>query len=435
MRLLFFTLLGSLFVQLASSQESIKTIDNFLYDSNSQMFNIISGDTLISYNLSAQLVRKSFFSTREYDINAVTPILSNTISYYPSNETGVIVDKEFNRLDRTTHKNFFMNSSFFAHSDTLFRIGGYGFWTKYKGLSYYDTSQLLWLPYVLNSIDDEYQGILNPNIDNIEGDVYIIYAGNTFDAKNPLKEFNNTKIFELNFESKSITYRGETTEDLSGKKVISDDNSIILNKTGLTKLNWETNTIHFFPAYWTTQVLNEFDVFLIDDHYYFIERQNNTYKLSMAPNNFANSNADYAREIIKYENLLFVVIPVGGIALLLMISLLYRKSNEIVVCKTHLLYKFKKIDIDEYEFQILKIIYRENKITTNQIHNVLNTKDLHPHHVYRLIPEVMRDLGKTLNLLTTKKELVFSVSKSKTDRRYREYILNRAFKIKVKDLN
>ncbi len=435
MRILFFILLEICIIEVGCCQANMKTIDNFLYNSNSQLFNIISADSLFSYNLKAQLVSKSLFPRKDYDIKALSPLLSSTTSYYPSNETGVVVDDKFNRLDRTIHKNFFMNSSFFVHHDTLFRIGGYGFWTKYRGLSYFDKSQHLWLPYILKAIDGDYEGILNPNVNCIEEGVYVIYAGRTFDTGNPLKEFINNRVFELNFESKSITYRGESSEDLSGQRVVSDDNFLILNKSGLTKLDWKNNIIQFFPAYWTSQVLNEFDVFLINDHFYFIEQQNDTFKLSMAPNNFANLNANYSNEIIKSNNLLMYVVPLGCIVLFIIITLLYRKSNEIVVYKTHLLYRFKTIDIDEFEFKILKLLYRDHKITTNQIHNVLNTKDLHPHHVYRLIPEVMRDLGKTLNLLTSKKELVFSVSKSKTDRRYREYFLNKAFKIRVNDLN
>jgi hypothetical protein len=72
------------------------------------------------------------------------------------------------------------------------------------------------------------------------------------------------------------------------------------------------------------------------------------------------------------------------------------------------------------------------KITTNQIHHIISNKELHPNHIYRLIPEVMRDLNKTLVLLLSNNNLVFSVSKNKTDRRIREYAFNLKISMKVK---
>ena len=44
----------------------------------------------------------------------------------------------------------------------------------------------------------------------------------------------------------------------------------------------------------------------------------------------------------------------------------------------------------------------------------------------------MRDLNKTLVLLLSNNNLVFSVSKNKTDRRIREYAFNLKISMKVK---
>ena len=116
----------------------------------------------------------------------------------------------------------------------------------------------------------------------------------------------------------------------------------------------------------------------------------------------------------------------------MLIYFYFKKFNQIKLHKTHLQYRFKKLGINEFEYEIVKVLSLNQKITTNQIHGFLNTKDLHPNHVYRLIPEVMRDLAKTFNLLTSNNNLVFSISKNKTDRRIREYLLAKEFKIRVK---
>ncbi|MCH1539541.1 MAG: hypothetical protein L7S43_06165, partial [Flavobacteriaceae bacterium] len=80
--------------------------------------------------------------------------------------------------------------------------------------------------------------------------------------------------------------------------------------------------------------------------------------------------------------------------------------------------------------QILYEIIKNNNITTNQIHKVINTKDLHPNHIYRLIPETMSDIEKSIKILTNSDQPVFSISKNKMDRRIKEYKLNPHYRIK-----
>ena len=193
MRILFFIL----FSQIVFSQEPIKTIDNFLFDASNNLFKIISGDSIFSYDLNKNLVHKNKFLEKDYDVKALFPLVNKSFLYYPSNETGVVVDSKLNRIDNTKTKNFFMNSRFFVNNDTLFRVGGYGFWTKYRGVSYYNTSTNNWHAYTLNSIDENYGGVLSPLITKLENNIYLVYSGVVFDDKNPLHEYANNNVFKL----------------------------------------------------------------------------------------------------------------------------------------------------------------------------------------------------------------------------------------------
>ena len=65
MRILFFIL----FFQIVSSQESFQTIDNFLFDSSNNVFKIISGDSIFSYDLNKKLVHKNKFLEKLKDKN------------------------------------------------------------------------------------------------------------------------------------------------------------------------------------------------------------------------------------------------------------------------------------------------------------------------------------------------------------------------------
>jgi hypothetical protein len=429
MRTLFFIL----FFQIVSSQEPFKTIDNFLFDSSNGVFKIISGDSIFSYDLNKNLVHKAKFLENDYDVKALFPLVNKSFSYYPSNETGVVVDSKLNRIDNTKTKNFFMNSRFFVNNDTLFRVGGYGFWTKYRGVSYYNASKNNWHAYTLNSIDENYVGALNPLLTKLENNIYLVYSGVVFDDKNPLHEYANNNVFKLDLNKKQISYEGNSSIALNGKPVFTDNNTtVILRKTGLIILDWKNNLVKKFNTSWTPKVSQKFNVFLVEDEFYYIEQNKGTFKLASSKYNFTELKPFFVSEIIEVNRIKFLFIGLACFGVLMLIYFYFKKFNQIKLHKTHLQYRFKKLGINEFEYEIVKVLSLNQKITTNQIHGFLNTKDLHPNHVYRLIPEVMRDLAKTFNLLTSNNNLVFSISKNKTDRRIREYLLAKEFKIRVK---
>ena len=429
MRILFFIL----FFQIVSSQESFKTINNFLFDSSNDIFKIISGDSIFSYDLNKNLVHKAKFLENDYDVKALFPLVNKSFSYYPSNETGVVVDSKLKRIDNTKTKNFFMNSRFFVNNDTLFRVGGYGFWTKYRGISYYNASKNNWHAYTLNSIDENYVGVLSPLDTKLENNIYLVYSGVVFDEKNPLHEYANNNVFKLDFNKKQISYEGNSSIALNGKSVFTDNNTtVILRKTGLIILDWKNNLVKKFNTSWTPKVFQKFNVFLVEDEFYYIEQNKGTFKLASSKYNFTELKPFFVSEIIKVNRIKYLGIGLACFGVLMLIYFYFKRFNEIKIHKTHLQYRFKKLGINEFEYEIVKVLSLNQKITTNQIHGFLNTKDLHPNHIYRLIPEVMRDLAKTFNLLTSNNNLVFSISKNKTDRRIREYLLAKEFKIRVK---
>jgi hypothetical protein len=428
MRILFLIL----FISSIYGQKQFDSIDKFLFNTETQLFEIIANDSIYYFDLEKQLVKTSYFNTDSFQINSINPITSFNASYYPSNETGVVVNKTFERVDKTRSRDFFMNSSFFVNNDTLFRIGGYGFWTKYRGLSYFNLNEKLWYPYQLNAIDNSYLGLLNPQISRVDSTSYVLYAGKTFDDENPIKEYPNFKIFVLDFKSKSIEYNGKTGQSLDGFRIItSNDITLILKKTGIERLDWSKNIVEFFNCNWTHRVSNKYNVFLFNNQFYFIEQNNFKFKLTSVSNDIDNliPIKESLYESKNWPKLIYLLLVV---IISVMLYFLFIKYNTLYVYHTYLSYRFKRIGISSAEYEILELLYNEGKITTNQIHHIISDKELHPNHIYRLIPEVMRDLNKTLVLLLSNNNLVFSVSKNKTDRRIREYTFNLKISMKVK---
>lgn len=409
------------------SQNNFESIDNFIYDYNNKIFEIWIKDSIYEFDLNKNLKGRHYnplYST--IDISSIQMIYGHTNDLLAVNGSGNIFKNE-NRIDNSNIDSFFTNSITFEYNDTIFKLGGYGYWTKFKGIIYLDKNQKTWESYYLKKIDEKYKGILSPKISNIDDHQYLIYGGKTFDNRNPLNEKINLEIYLLDMLKKQISKYGDSKSNFQGRKVESKD--LILNKKGIKSLDWKKNKMSNYLTSWTSKVDLNFNIYLVNNKFYFIEKKDRLFKLSSSPNEIQNLKVSNSIGIIRNgtEQVAYGVL----ICLILFgIFLIYKKYNTISIGKDKLRYRFKSISITKIHHQILCEIIKNNNITTNQIHKVINTKDLHPNHIYRLIPEIMSDIEKSIKMLTNSDQPVFSISKNKMDRRIKEYRLNPQYRIK-----
>jgi hypothetical protein len=133
MRLLLFLLTTTVF-----SQNEFSSIENFLYDENE--IQGWSNDSIYRFNKNLQLVsiKQNPLIVSSDKISSITHVGNNSINYYLSNGSESVYDSKLKRISDTNNSKFFNNSSSFIHNDTLYKFGGYGFWTTFKRLIYFD---------------------------------------------------------------------------------------------------------------------------------------------------------------------------------------------------------------------------------------------------------------------------------------------------------
>ena len=416
-----------LFTVSVYSQNNFESIDNFIYDYNKQRFEIWVKDSIYEFDLNKKFIDRNdnpLYST--IDISAIQTIYGHKNELLVTNGSGNVF-KNKNRLDNSNIDSFFTNSITFEYNDTIFKLGGYGYWTKFRGIIYLDKNQKTWESYYLNKIDKKYKGILSPKISKIDNHQYLIFGGKIFDDINPLDEKTNMEVYLLDMIKKQITKYGDSKLDFQGRKVESKD--LILNKKGITSLDWDKNKTSYYLTSWTSKVDLNYNIYLVNNEFYFIEEQDGLFNLSSSPNEIQNLKEFKLGEIFSKRRFdsFFILILVIIITILF---LSYRRYNMIIIKKNKIKYRYKNISITKEQNEILLELIKNQKITTNQIHKIINTSELHPNHIYRLIPEIMSDIEKTIKLLTNSKLHVFSVSKNKMDRRIKEYRLNPYYRIK-----
>jgi len=425
MRLLFFLLTTSVF-----SQNEFSIIDNFLHVENE--FQIWSNDSIYRFNENLQLVsiNQNPIIGRSDKIPTIKYVENNSIHYYLSNGSGDVYDSTFKRIDNTNNSSFFNNSSSFMHKDTIYKFGGYGFWTSFKQLIYFDFNQGDWNYFNLK-IPLNFEGLFSSQIVKNGPEKYLVYGGNKLTQENSLIDEPNKNIYLIDFKKSELKYVGTSNIDFSGRKInFENGTSLNLKKNSIIILDWKNNLMKKYKTNFTHKVSLEYNIYMVSEIIYYIEKNNKGYVLSSSEIDINNLKIVDEHKIYKTTSFVQYIIFTILLLILFIFYYLFKDFNKIKVRKQSIRYRFVEFKIDNEKEEILSVLTKEQKISTNQLFEIISSKDLHPNHIYRLIPEVMNDISKTIKLVTRKNEEVFSVSKNKKDRRINDYVLNQSYVFK-----
>lgn len=87
-------------------------------------------------------------------LSSLTTVLSNKRLYFLENNSGsvYVLNKKdsLKRFDNSNIQNFFIKSNNFTKNDTIFKHGGYGYWTSSNFIIYLDNSTKEWEVYPIS---------------------------------------------------------------------------------------------------------------------------------------------------------------------------------------------------------------------------------------------------------------------------------------------
>lgn len=425
MRLLLFLLTTTVF-----SQNEFLTIENFLYVEDE--IQVWSNDSIYRFNKNLQLVsiKQNPLVVSSDKISSISHVGNNSRNYYLSNGSGDVYDSTLKRISKTNNSSFYNNSSSFIHKDTIYKFGGYGFWTSFKRLVYFDFNNGDWNYFNLKN-PKNFEGLFSSEIVKTEPGEYLVYGGDKLNLENSLLREPNRNIYLIDFKKSELINVGTTDISFSGRKInLEDGTSLNLNKNSITILDWKNNTLKKYKTNWTHRVSLDYRIFMINEVIFYIEKNNKGYVLSSSEIDINNLKIIEENQIFKTTLNVQYLTYIFLLFLLFIFYYLFKDFNTIKVRNHSIRYRFVVFNIEPEKEKILSVLSKNQKISTNQLFEIISSKDLHPNHIYRLIPEVMNDLNKTIQIVTRKNEEVFSVSKNKKDRRINDYVLNRSYVLK-----
>lgn len=198
----------------------------------------------------------------DFDYNSSRIVRFNNKPYIVSTDGGMVWGvgtTKIIRIDNSYDHKMTHGSNVFVHRDTIFKFGGYGYWSNRNFLTYFSKSTKEWEFYAVN--EDTY---LPPAVSNSRGvyhnGQFFFDGGNIVDPRDGTSKYRYDNVWRFDFSNKTWTDLGVsnfTTPEFSESLPIGDG-KILLRKnidkeSGLSYiLDYPNNTtieIEPIPSY------------------------------------------------------------------------------------------------------------------------------------------------------------------------------------------
>jgi len=377
--------------------------------------------------------------TEENVINRTYHVTLNSEIYFIHMEGGNVYKFEnngFTRIDKSFNHRMQNGSTIFVHNDTIFRYGGYGFWSMRNFFTYFNNQTSEWDIVSPSGSTSLPKGSQSSTVKFNENNFYV-YGGLTLNLFSPKQYILNDEVWKFDTKNKSWNLLGKTNVDFT--KFESDfpfkDKHIFYS-------NGEDKT------YIVDVVNNRLKTFLKKEFQYALKTSFYNkgifycIRISRSTGTFILTKRyedDFFGELIDEEPLYYnnekIYYSIGIIILLLFSIYLYFqvkksnfKRNRIISENNHFVFKRKILPFDDKCIEIIKLLLQStSEVTLNEIMEVYENKKRNYGHNTRVINGLIEEVNyKLKSTLGIERDLITS-HKSSSDKRIKVYSIDKTY--------
>ena len=414
-----------------------------------QLSNFEFGYTLEDYKIikenlnTSEIEIISFKNIDNINLNSYELLVKNEEYFFINKASGLVYkiqDSSLNRIDNSLDNRLLIDSYIFKHNDTIFRYGGYGFWSQRDFMIYFDESINEWEIYKININSYDPIGSYSGVYFKEGNDIYFL-GGKKVNEINKLESIYNEDVIKFNFGSRSFEYLGNLNLNFDiTSLIVKDDEGFAINSgSQILYINPSENKILQFDK--TPLLLNLKSVSNnINKNYFF----NKSYFLEVYKNQdfktkiLEVSKSDFfSNKIIEsklYRRKTLDSIDISSLFLIIIFIMFiiftydrYR-FNRVTLHKDGIIYKRVLNKLNIKEIDIIVELIKNDEVTTKSILNIVeNTNLSYPHNI-KIKDQFLRDLNLKLSTIFNINYDPIIVKKSKTDARIKEYCFKNEFK-------
>jgi hypothetical protein len=319
-----------------------------------------------------------------------------------------VVNDTLKREDFSFNHKMSFGSAVFVKNDTIFKFGGYGFWSSRNFFTYFDNSSKEWEFYPSNS------RMLPPPIHNfnfkLTSEEFIITNGFTPDINLGLKNTKVSEIWKYSFNDKKW-------DNLGVSNLPKYDNIIEINKDvffarkpnnfDFMFVDYSNNIFYDVLTANTSIPINGLNTIIIGDTLYAYKDGNflkKSYReLIFNPDRIGSSNKRiYLRSIELINGLGLSSFILLGLLFLCILFLKYKQNQKPRLIQLGLRYKGVSYDMDAVEKNIIEALIAKDEVFSQEIYDIVENKSLS-------YPQNNKIKNETIKKLNIKLEKILGV--------------------------
>lgn len=417
-----------------SQEKSTGQTNNLLLDSLRNQIIHITNDSLIRLDANNLKVLATQKILRPKRLLAFHPIIKENKLIFIDKQGGDVFEltekDSLARIDNSDIKNFLIGSSVFVKNDTLFRHGGYGYWSSSNFFIYLDKATEEWEIYNISDTSTEARAVHSHLSINTE-DKFYFFGGYSVSHNGGRNSFPNNEVWSFHFQTKNWRFLGKSKPNFSGSDpdsfFIIDKSLYIINVLGklfrVDVLENELTEFKINPFIYLFK--NYVNPVFYKDHLYYLNKKGIVKKVPFKTltNKVLKTTAFYEKESSSNP----VLISIGFIFLCFFAVLIYeylKLRNSIVISKKGLKYKSKFVKLDSVAISIFEMVIKK-EVEFSDITKLVRKEHLSKIQNERNRNQYLEDINLQIKLLTGYKSDILIISKSTFDARYKSVIFNK----------
>ena len=420
LRLLIFILISNL----NYSQDPLKLVykakHHFVfYDSN----------TFYLYNYDGKFEDSFYASNKilnEIDLNSLDlpAFKKNKFIYSDDNNHKIVsvggghvyevVNDTLRRIDFSFNHKMTNGGAVFKKNDTIFKFGGYGFWSSRNFFTYFDPSSKEWEFYPSNST------LLPPPIHDfnyslINDDFFIIngYSPNVINGK---KNYELSEIWKFNFNEKKWYNLGVSNLPYYDNYISIDDKTFFARKVNspmFMHIDILNNKFSYVEIANTSFPINGLDTHIVKDTLYAFKDGNfikKPYRELIFPSDRFDSSEKriYLWSIELLNGLGLSSLTLLGILIFSIMFLKFKQNQKPRITELGLRYKGTTFDMEAAEKNIIQALISKNEVFSQEIYDIVENKSLSYPQNNKIKNDTIKKLNKKLDKILGVKHFIKS---------------------------
>ena len=335
------------------------------------------------------------------------------------------------KVDNSNISNFFIGSSIFIKKDTIFKHGGYGYWTQSNFLTYFEDFTKEWQIYPISQ-KSEIPPDIASHASLIIDDSYYFFGGASISENGSRVVSNlNEEVWCYNFKEKKWHLIGTFLRDhiIPIYTSFTKGSSLFIldDKKQLYEIDLLSNLI---TKYKIAPILYRFIKEIKPIYYkglvYFLDDLGNINKISITE---LTKEVEEITVFYKNQNFLQIVLIVTFFSIVFFIIFYsykeYENNKKLKLLENGIRFKNKFIELEELSIAIIRMVERE-EAELSKVYDLVKKNHLSKIQNERIKNQFIDQINMKLSVLTGEKEDFLIVSKSSFDKRYKTISINKS---------